>query len=208
MMQHIAEELNIEPNLKVLNMGAGTGNFEKAVALKFSDVIFTAVDSSEQMLSIARKKCQGAGNIHFIDSDIGNFLSENNEYDRIISSNVLYTLEDPETILNRLFARLKPGGIMVHTTPKENFSPLKIFLEHCRKCNNFSTVISTAIVIPSLIIVGFLNIFIVNEGKATQKFWGKKEFEGLFQIDCLKVLKTCDTYGGQDWLIVCKKETQ
>ncbi len=95
MMEDLEKELLIEPGLKILNVGAGTGNFEAFIASKYPQTEFTAIDSSEDMLELAKGKVREFKNVRIKVCNVEDFLEQCGDFDRIMSSNVLYTLKEP-----------------------------------------------------------------------------------------------------------------
>lgn len=206
MMEDLEKELLIEPGLKILNVGAGTGNFEAFVVSKYPQTEFTAIDSSEDMLELAKGKVREFTNVRIKLCNVEDFLEQCGEFDRIMSSNVLYTLKEPVRIVEKMKHKLKHGGIMAHTTPHNRWNPLNHFKYHCCKSKGFKAHIKTVAYVPALVMVGLMNIPIMNDGNKRQKFWTPDDLKQIFSSTGMTVKKLYNTYGDQDCIIVCRKE--
>lgn len=93
------KELSVEIKGNVLDLGCGTGS--AATEFKTKDGLWTGVDISENMLSIARQK-----NIYdaLIKSDITSFVQANTEkYDLILCLDTLPYLQNIETLIEKCF---------------------------------------------------------------------------------------------------------
>lgn len=207
MLSDIVGGLGVSLGKRVLDVGAGTGNLEVRLVTGHSPVQIDAIDSSPAMLARARRKCASFPDVNLIQSDGAKLEESEDGYDAIVTSNVLYTLSDPRTVIRQFVRMLKPGGVMVHTTPQAGFSPLGVFWAHCRQCTTWSDVAVTARAIPGLVVIGLLNIPIVMIGRGSRHFWTREELCALFDgIQGLTIEKIEPTYGDQGWIIVCGKE--
>ncbi|MEN1761566.1 MULTISPECIES: class I SAM-dependent methyltransferase [Anoxynatronum] len=97
----------------ILDIGTGTGNLAFMLAeLGYS---VKGVDLSAELLAIARsKQPPHMGKVVFEQQDAQE-LSETtgDQYDVVISRNVLWTITDPEKALSEWHRVMKPGGIFV-----------------------------------------------------------------------------------------------
>ena len=96
-------------NLKVLDIGCGTGIHSKVVSDLGNDVI--GVDLSEKMLDEAMEK--SCGNLSFIKMDSSNLLFDDNSFDLVISLAMIEFVREPLKVLEEALRVLKPGGMMV-----------------------------------------------------------------------------------------------
>lgn len=207
MLDDVVEAMDMHAPVDILDVGCGTGNFEARIAqtTKLPHHVL-GIDSSESMLARAVAKCRGSERIQVRLMDVESGVElEDMVFDRIISTNVLYTLDDPMKTLSMLVDHLKDRGIMVHTTPMKGFSPMAIFLGHCKCCRTAADIATTVAALPSLIAVGMLNILIVKDGASRQCFWTQDELQDMFESCGLSVISNRPTYAGQDWLVVACK---
>jgi SAM-dependent methyltransferase len=94
----------------ILEIGCGTGNYTRLLLERGYDV--TAVDISENMLKIARRKCA----CRFIEGDVRD-ISINMEFDACIAMFTVmgYIIENSDITkaLNNIHRHLKPKGILI-----------------------------------------------------------------------------------------------
>lgn len=120
--EFLLRELPLQPGMKVLDLGCGTGRHSIALAAK--GIEMTGIDISSGQLSEARKKAELAGvKIRFIQADAANFTLDE-QFDAAIcicegSFGLLSIDDDPQTheraILENLTKVLKPGAPLLMT---------------------------------------------------------------------------------------------
>lgn len=97
-------------NIKVLDLGCGTGQLISEMAEFFSSPIITGVDFSEKMLDISKSRNPGA--IHMqLNADELDKLKGN--FDVIICSHSFPYYKSPEKVLHELNKLLKNDGILL-----------------------------------------------------------------------------------------------
>jgi trans-aconitate 2-methyltransferase len=117
--------VEIRPNLKVVDLGCGTGELTRhlAEALPASDV--TGLDSSAQMLEKAVAHTSPA--LHFEQGDQAHLTGE---WDLIFSNAALHWSENHNELIPRLYERLLPGGqIAVQVPSNHNHISHQIYRE-------------------------------------------------------------------------------
>ena len=117
--------VEIRPNLKVVDLGCGTGELTRqlADALPNSDV--TGIDSSSQMLEKAISFA--SANIHFEQGDQAQLTGE---WDLIFSNAALHWSENHAELISNLYGRLAPGGqIAVQVPSNHNHISHQIYRE-------------------------------------------------------------------------------
>jgi 2-polyprenyl-3-methyl-5-hydroxy-6-metoxy-1,4-benzoquinol methylase len=93
----------------VLDIGCGTGSLSLILAGLGCDV--TGIDLSPAMLAHARAKAQAAGySINFQPMDAAYPQLPPAHFDALICRHILWALPDPDQVLQRWLALLKPGG--------------------------------------------------------------------------------------------------
>ncbi len=107
--------VGIRPNLKVVDLGCGTGELTRqlADALPNSDVI--GLDSSQSMLE--RAASLSIPNLHF---EQGNQSELTGEWDLIFSNAALQWSENHIELIPRLLERLTPGGQIAIQVPSNH----------------------------------------------------------------------------------------
>lgn len=94
--------------LRVLELACGTGEITKLIHDLGHDV--TALDFSEAMLEVARKKHAGKPRLRFLLGDAENTMEPDEAYDAIVCRHLVWTLTQPEATLREWLRLLKPGG--------------------------------------------------------------------------------------------------
>ncbi len=106
----------LRPEMEVLEIGCGTGT----TALKHAPLVkhILATDLSQVMLQIAREKAvaEGVENVTFQQASVEELELHEASIDVVMAHSVLHLLEDREAALAKLFATLKPGGLLVSST--------------------------------------------------------------------------------------------
>lgn len=104
------EDLN---GKSLLDAGCGTGWFSKIASEKGASV--TSMDLGENLLAEVAKKCDSK-------RVVGSILEipfPENTFDVVVSSEVIEHTPDPYKALHEIYRVLKPGGIMVLSTPNK-----------------------------------------------------------------------------------------
>ncbi len=110
----IFSKLGSKPELKVLDLGCGTG-FLTLKVLTFLNTHVTAVDLSKEMIAELEKKVQFSynGRLFLINSEALAFLKNNNvHYDVIMASAFLHHLVDLRELVDLALEKLKPQGML------------------------------------------------------------------------------------------------
>ncbi|MDX1933506.1 MAG: class I SAM-dependent methyltransferase [Capsulimonadales bacterium] len=209
MMGDILDALELQDDMAVLDYGCGTGNFERFALARAPRVRVTGIDSSRSMLQRAERKVPVSVGAVFVFGDSPDAAGlRPASCDRIVTTNVLYTLPDPAATLAQLRDLLKPDGLMVHATPQTRFNPMGVFWAHCGMCRGIGDFFATLRIIPALIMVGIMNIWIVKNGRDSQYFWSQDELTRMFAANGLNITEIKPTYAGQDWLVRCVQRKQ
>ena len=119
-LELIFSNLDLHSTDIVLDDGAGTGD-AAIVASKFAKKVI-AIDLSEGMLKVAKKKAKNRKNIQFIQMDAENLKFKNEYFDKIISIVALHYCPNFKKALSEIFRVLKTKGIfcvIMVTIPRE-----------------------------------------------------------------------------------------
>lgn len=96
----------------ILDVGSGTGIIAMYLAELGHSV--TAVDFSEGMMDVARKKAREKGvNIRLMEMDVENLNFEDETFDCVTARYVLWTMSHPEKAVKEWVRVVKPGGRIV-----------------------------------------------------------------------------------------------
>jgi len=105
-----------DPQVKLLDVGAGSGTITASISKYMPAGHITAVDLSEEILTRASKHAQEAGvsNITFKPASIYELSNhfEENTFDVIHAHQVLVHLDSPVQALVEMLKVVKPGGII------------------------------------------------------------------------------------------------
>jgi len=100
---------------RVLDVGCGNGRFFEEIQDK--NITYTGIDSSEELINIARKKHDGQ-NVQFLHGDALNLPFENNQFNAVFSFAVLHHIPSGEMraqFMSELQRVLAPNSVAVIT---------------------------------------------------------------------------------------------
>lgn len=105
-----------EQEIKVLDLGAGTGLLAAFIAYSFPNARITMVDISNEMLERARERFEmGGARFRFEVSDYG-VEPIQEKYDAVVSALSIHHLPDDQkrSLFRRIHGALNPGGVFVN----------------------------------------------------------------------------------------------
>jgi cyclopropane fatty-acyl-phospholipid synthase-like methyltransferase len=102
----------LKPTDRVLEIGCGTGSI--AIRLAPFAASWTATDFSAEMLRIAGAKAT-PDNLSFVLADARGAL-DGGPFDAVCAFQVLHLVDDLPSLLSRIHANLKPGGLLIART--------------------------------------------------------------------------------------------
>lgn len=121
-----------KPKMKILDIGCGVGTIDLYLANNGASVL--GIDVSQNGIDIARKNSENLGLRKNLKFDIMNFpyQAPSEKYDIVICSEVLEHLVDDKNAVKKIFALLKPNGVVIASSPSVNsilyrFGKLKKF---------------------------------------------------------------------------------
>jgi len=117
--------VEVRPNLKVIDLGCGTGELTRQLADKLPDSNVTGLDSSPQMLEKAPPFSRPG-----LIFEQGDQATLTGEWDLIFSNAALHWSENHAELIPHLFNCLKPGGqIAVQVPSNHNHISHQIYRE-------------------------------------------------------------------------------
>ncbi len=102
-----------KPDLKILDLGCGTGELTKLLADKLSDPLVLGIDNSPEMLT----KVPAQLNLQFKLKSIEDQLKEDTRWDIIFANAALQWVDDHATLFSQIISRLNPGGQLAIQMP-------------------------------------------------------------------------------------------
>ena len=108
----------------VLDFGCGTGLICNEIAENVLSIY--AMDISTNMIEISNNKAKELNiqNIEFSRTTIFDEKFKVSSFDAIIAFNIFHLLEEPQKYFQRLHQILKPGGLIISSTPCMSEAPL------------------------------------------------------------------------------------
>lgn len=107
--------VEVRPNLKVVDLGCGTGELTRILADTLPDSDVTGLDTSESML--AKTALYSSPSLRFEQADQARLTGE---WDLIFSNAALHWSENHAELIRYLFGRLKPGGQLAVQIPSNH----------------------------------------------------------------------------------------
>lgn len=118
----------VKEGQKILDAGAGTGNFSLKLAEKGAEV--TGIDLSGDMLKLAEAKAKEAGyTISFLKRDIFETGFEDESFDAVFSMAAFEFIEDYERAAEELYRLVKPGGSLLIGTIAKSGAWGKLYMD-------------------------------------------------------------------------------
>src|SRR5215204_2656250 len=119
--------VDVRPNLKVIDLGCGTGELTQQLADKLPNSDVTGLDSSPQMLDAARAASFSSPNLRFTQGDQSQLTGK---WDLIFSNAALQWTENHAELIPYLYEKLTPGGqIAVQIPSNHNHISHQIYRE-------------------------------------------------------------------------------
>jgi SAM-dependent methyltransferase len=102
---------------RVLDAGCGDGNFSESLA--HAGYTIFGIDLSEGGIqkALERKTRNASFRVASVYDDLRESFSDCGEFDAVVSVEVIEHLYDPRRFVKRVYESLRPGGLVVVTTP-------------------------------------------------------------------------------------------
>ena len=107
----LIQRANIQPNMKVLDLGCGTGTLTVMLKQAHPDAEITGLDGDPQVLNIARDKSRGT-DIQWDEELASSLPYPDSAFDRVVTSLVIHHLvtDDKREAFKEIFRVLEPRG--------------------------------------------------------------------------------------------------
>ena len=109
--RRLIQEANIQPGMKVLDLGCGTGTLTLMLKRAHPEAEVTGLDGDPQVLDIARAKSRGV-NIQWDEGLASSLPYPDSVLDRVVTSLVIHhlTADDKRRAFKEIYRVLKPRG--------------------------------------------------------------------------------------------------
>lgn len=108
----LAALIEPRPNMRIVDLGCGTGELTRKLHEQFAATETVGIDSSDSML----QKASPSATLHFQRGDIGSFTTDR-PFDLVFSNAALHWLPDHERLFKRLLSLLAPNGQLAVQMP-------------------------------------------------------------------------------------------
>lgn len=127
--QWISKRMKSGTNLKILELGCGTGALWTELGDSFTNSEIILSDLSEGMIETTKKALRKEGYTYRI-IDFHEIPLDDSTFDIIISNHNLYHAEDLDKVLSEIRRTLKPGGKLYSSTnSKEHLREIREFIQ-------------------------------------------------------------------------------
>jgi SAM-dependent methyltransferase len=203
MVADVIATLNLQPRMRILDIGCGTGNLEVALHATGIPLEVEAVDYSRVMLYRATRKNTAPGfGFHQLDITAG-LPYDTACFDAVICNNVLYAQPQQAAVIAEMKRVLKPGGRLIISDPRPDFRWGAIIRAHAcpRGLHGIGPwalhFTRTLLVLFPLLLVALANAHIEMQGQRVgYHYHTADEFEALVGSPI-----THTTYADQNWLL-------
>lgn len=107
------KKLKLNKNSKILDLCTGTGDIALYLKKEFPSSDITAIDFSQEMISIAKNKSKNY-DIKFLQADCISLPFDNDSFDVCTISFGLRNIENQNSALKEIYRVLKKDGIFMH----------------------------------------------------------------------------------------------
>ena len=110
------EQLLLQENDHVLEIGFGTGKLIFKMAKQVNKGLIEGIDLSDTMVAIAEKKNKNyiaEGKVIIRQGDFEETAYNDNRFDKICSANTIYFWPQPGNFIKNILRILKPGGKLI-----------------------------------------------------------------------------------------------
>jgi len=131
--KELIRRMNLEPEMKVLEVGPGPGYFSVPVAKFLKNGKLVLADIQPEMLEKAQKRIakRKLGNVEYYLCNGQNFGLPDNHFDRIFVVTVLGEVENTAIYLTEFYRMLKPGGVL--SVSEQAGDPDKLTIEETKE---------------------------------------------------------------------------
>jgi len=160
--EDLASHIIDYPNLKVIDLGCGTGELTKKLSQKLTNPTVLGIDNSAEMLA----KAPTAQNLKFQEIPILEQLEEATKWDLIFSNAALQWIDNHGELFPKIISCLNPGGQLAVQMPQQNENILNRILLNLVQDEPFASFLNNwTRPSPVLTLDEYAKIFFENGGK-------------------------------------------
>lgn len=216
LLEDLYNTLDIKRGQSVLDAGCGPGLVIAKILEedRGTEISITGLDINRTMIRHAHRKCRNFPNVKLQVADLNKSLElPDVTFDRVVCSNTLYALDEPQAVISEFHRVLKPGGALIIANPKPNAGESTLIREHISALNKvtpfysrMSQILIGLLLIPVHLVVIVINKVIVDKGRGGQyHFLTEKNLQRILEEVGFKNIHTTSCYAGQSWLIGAEK---
>ena len=112
-LERALDVLKLSGRERVLDVGCGTGEFERMAMNRFPQLSITGIDVAPQMIAVARDKLADAPRVSFQVAQAEGLPFDQEEFDVVICANMLHHVREPRWALQECARVLRPSGSCV-----------------------------------------------------------------------------------------------
>ena len=109
-LERALDALALSGSERVLDVGCGTGEFERMAMRRFPQLRITGIDAAPRMIAIARDKLADAPGVNFQVAQAEGLPYDQQEFDVVVCANALHHVREPRQVLQECVRVLRPGG--------------------------------------------------------------------------------------------------
>ncbi len=109
--RHVHDALAVSPGERILDIGCGPGFYVRELLDEIGEKgSVVAVDASPDMLTLARRRCDGHDNVDFREGNAVALPVDDGDFDAALCVQVMEYVPDPSVALAEIHRALRPGG--------------------------------------------------------------------------------------------------
>jgi trans-aconitate 2-methyltransferase len=116
--------VNYRPDMKVIDLGCGTGELTAVLADRLTDAVVVGIDSSGEMLG----KAPSRRGLEFRQRTIEEQIAAKERWDLIVSNAALQWLDDHRALFPKVISLLNSGGQFAVQMPQQTENVLNVIL--------------------------------------------------------------------------------
>ncbi len=216
LLDDLSSALEVKDGERILDAGCGPGAVIERVIKenRGKTISLVGVDFSRGMIGRARKRCMKLPDVRLQVADLNRKLEfPDNSFDKVVCSNVLYALENPEKVLSEFYRVLKPGAAVVIANPKPNAGERELVREHLRTLRRLSPfhrrayhMIVSILLIPVNLVVTTINKIILTRARNREYYFlDKGSLSRILQEVRFRNISISSCYADQCWLVRAEK---